>query len=84
MNHIIVCPECHGTGILDTAIGSQMRRARKRKRLSLREAAAWIPISHSTLRRFEQGKTLLCDEYLRKLTIIYGIEKSPEPASIVA
>jgi transcriptional regulator with XRE-family HTH domain len=55
-------------------LGSRLKKARERKKLSQQEVAHLLEVSQKTLSNFESGKTVPNILQIAKLGLIYGLD----------
>lgn len=58
---------------INMQIGKELRRYRKKRNMTLEEAAKQMNMSHQSLFKYEQGETKISSETLFKLSKIYNV-----------
>lgn len=61
----IACPQCEGAGEIGDATGKQLRKARLRAKIGLREMAGRIGLSPAYLSEVETGKANVTPRVVR-------------------
>ena len=58
-----------------TTVGMILLKARKKRNLSLRDAVKLLPVSRTTLMRYERDENIPSPEFIKPLIELYGLDE---------